>query len=103
VAEWITVGKADGIAEGEATAFDVGGVEIAVARSGGVLYGFSDICTHRACNLANGGEIDGTTIECECHGSMFDMATGDVVEGPATEPIQTYPVSDEGGDLRIEA
>jgi nitrite reductase/ring-hydroxylating ferredoxin subunit len=103
VAEWITVGKADEITEGDATAFDVGGVEIAVARSGGALYAFSDICTHRACNLANGGEIDGTTIECECHGSMFDMATGDVVEGPATEPIQTYPVSDEGGDLRIEA
>jgi nitrite reductase/ring-hydroxylating ferredoxin subunit len=103
VAEWITVGKADEIAEGDATAFDVGGVEIAVARSGGALYAFSDICTHRACNLANGGEIDGTTIECECHGSMFEMATGDVVEGPATEPIQTYPVSDEGGDLRIEA
>jgi nitrite reductase/ring-hydroxylating ferredoxin subunit len=103
VAEWITVGKADEIPEGEATAFDVGGVEIAVARSEGALYAFSDICTHRACNLANGGEIDGTTIECECHGSMFDMATGDVVEGPATEPIQTYPVSDEGGDLRIEA
>jgi nitrite reductase/ring-hydroxylating ferredoxin subunit len=103
VAEWITVGKADEIPEGEATAFDVGGVEIAVARSEGALYAFSDICTHRACNLANGGEIDGTTIECECHGSMFDMATGGVVEGPATEPIQTYPVSDEGGDLRIEA
>lgn len=103
MAEWITVGTADQIAEGEAEAFDVGGVEIAVARSGGTLYGFSDICTHRSCNLANGGEVDGTTIECECHGSVFDMATGDVVEGPATEPIQIYPVSDDGGDLRIEA
>ena len=31
------------------------------------------------------------------------MVTGEVVEGPATEPIATYPVSDEGGDLKIEA
>ncbi|MGZ8631786.1 MAG: Rieske (2Fe-2S) protein [Actinomycetota bacterium] len=103
MAEWITVGKADEIAEGEVTAFDVTGEEIAVSRVDGALHAFGDICTHRRCNLSMGGEIDGTTIECECHGSVFNMVTGEVVEGPATEPIATYPVSDEGGDLRIEA
>jgi len=50
-----------------------------------------------------GGEIDGTSIQCECHGSTFDMSTGAVLEGPATEPIETYPVRDEGGELQIEA
>jgi 3-phenylpropionate/trans-cinnamate dioxygenase ferredoxin subunit len=103
VAEWITVGKAEEIVEGEATAFDVNGTEIAVGRSGGTLYAFSDICTHRNCNLANGGEIEGSTIACECHGSVFDMGTGEVIEGPATEPIATFGVSDDGGDLKIEA
>ena len=67
------------------------------------LHAFSDICTHRQCNLSLGGEIDGSTIECECHGSVFDMTTGEVLNGPATEPIATFPVSDEGGDLKIEA
>jgi len=103
VAEWITVGKADDIAEGDATAFDVNGALIAVSRVEGQLHAFSDICTHRQCNLSLGGEIEGTSIECECHGSVFDMTTGAVVEGPAEEPIATYPVSDEGGDLKIEA
>lgn len=101
--EFVTVGKADQIAEGEATAFEVSGAEVAVARSGGTLYAFSDICTHRKCNLSMGGEIDGTAITCECHGSTFDMSTGAVLEGPATEPIETYPVRDEGGELQIEA
>lgn len=103
MAEWITVGKAGEIAEGDATAFDVNGREIAVARVNDTLLAFSDICTHRQCNLSLGGEIEGTTIECECHGSVFDMATGDVIEGPATEPIATFPVVDDGGDLKIEA
>jgi 3-phenylpropionate/trans-cinnamate dioxygenase ferredoxin subunit len=103
VAEWVTVGKADDIAEGDATAFDVNGEQIAVSRVEGELHAFSDICTHRQCNLSLGGEIEGTTIECECHGSVFDMTTGAVVEGPAEEPIATFPVSDEGGELRIEA
>jgi 3-phenylpropionate/trans-cinnamate dioxygenase ferredoxin subunit len=103
VAEWVTVGKADDIAEGDATAFDVNGAQIAVSRVDGRLHAFSDICTHRQCNLSLGGEIDGTTIECECHGSVFDMTTGEVLEGPAEEPIATFPASDEGGELRIEA
>jgi 3-phenylpropionate/trans-cinnamate dioxygenase ferredoxin component len=102
VSEWVTVGKADEIVEGEATAFDVNGQEIAVGRSGGALYAFSDICTHRHCNLANGGEIEGTTITCECHGSVFDMGSGEVIEGPATEPIATFGVNDEGGNLAVE-
>ena len=101
--EWITVGSADEVPEGEATPFAVGDAEIAVARSNGTLYAFSDICTHRGCNLANGGEVEGSTIECECHGSVFDMTTGAVVEGPAEEPEPTFPVRDEGGELQIEA
>jgi 3-phenylpropionate/trans-cinnamate dioxygenase ferredoxin subunit len=103
VAEWITVGKAGDITEGDATPFDVNGEQIAVSRVEGALRAFSDICTHRQCNLSTGGEIDGTTIECECHGSVFDMVTGEAVEGPATESLAVYPVNDEGGDLKIEA
>ncbi|MEO8423481.1 MAG: Rieske (2Fe-2S) protein [Actinomycetota bacterium] len=102
MAEFVTVGRADEIEEGEAKAFPVNGAEIAVSRVSGALYGFSDICTHRQCNLSLGGEIEGTTITCECHGSMFDMATGEVLEGPATEPIATFPVREENGELLIE-
>ena len=101
--EWITVGSADEVPEGEATPFAVGDAEIAVARSNGTLYAFSDICTHRHCNLSMGGEIEGTTIQCECHGSMFSMETGEVIEGPATEPIQTFGVREQDGQIQIEA
>lgn len=97
------VAPAGDIGEGEVKAFQVGGQEVAVARAGGALYAFSDICTHRECNLSLGGEIDGTTIECECHGSIFEMTDGEVVQGPATEPIATFPVSEDGGELKIEA
>lgn len=103
MAEFVTVGRADEIDEGEAKAFPVNGAEIAVSRVAGTLYAFSDICTHRQCNLSLGGDIEGTSITCECHGSAFDMATGEVLEGPATEPIATFPVREENGELLIEA
>jgi nitrite reductase/ring-hydroxylating ferredoxin subunit len=101
MAEFVTVGTAGEVPEGEAKAFVVNGDEIAVARSGGTLYAFGDICTHRGCNLSMGGEIEGTVITCECHGSEFDMSTGAVVEGPATEPVASYEVREEGGELQI--
>jgi nitrite reductase/ring-hydroxylating ferredoxin subunit len=103
MADFQTVGKTDEIGEGQAKAFDIGGQPIAVARVNGELLAFSDICTHRQCNLTSGGEIDGTVIDCECHGSRFDMKTGEVLEGPATEPIAVFEVRDEGGDLQVGA
>ena len=101
MAEFVTVGRADEVGEGEATAFAVGDEEVAVARVDGDLYAFSDICTHRACNLSAGGEIDGTTIECECHGSMFSIETGEVLHPPATEPIATFEVREVDGDIQV--
>jgi 3-phenylpropionate/trans-cinnamate dioxygenase ferredoxin component len=100
--EFVTVGNAGDIGEGEAQPFDANGNEVAVARSGGVLYAFSDICTHRGCNLAMGGEIEGTTITCECHGSIFDIRTGEVVSPPATQPIAVYGVREAEGSIQVE-
>jgi len=102
MAEFTTVGRADEVAEGQVRAYEVAGQQVAVTRIGGTLHAFGDTCTHRGCSLAT-GEITGTEIECECHGSVFDMTTGAVVEGPAEEPEPTFPVRDEGGELQIEA
>jgi len=100
MAEFVTVGKVEEVAEGAAKGYRVNGNEIAVARSAGTLYAFGDVCTHRGCNLST-GEIEGSTITCECHGSVFDMGTGAAVEGPAEEPVATFEVREEGGDLQV--
>ena len=49
------------------------------------------------------GEIEDTAIVCDCHGSTFSMVSGEVLEGPATEPISTFPVREENGVIEIEA
>ncbi len=103
MAEFVTVGDADDVPEGEARAFDVAGAEIAVARIQGQLYAFSDICTHRHCNLASGGDLQDFHLECECHGSVFDIRTGEVHNPPATEPLETFEVRETDGQIQVGA
>lgn len=102
MAGFVDVGASGEVPEGEAVAFPVGDEEIAVARVSGTLYAFNDICTHRRCNLAMGGEIEGTDIVCACHGSTFSMVTGEVQEGPALEPIAVYASREVDGRIEIE-
>jgi len=101
MAEFVTGGPADQVSEGEAQGYEANGTQVAVARAGGTLYAFNDVCTHRGCLLAS-GEIEGTAIICECHGSMFSMENGEVLEGPAEDPIATYPVREQDGQLQVE-
>jgi 3-phenylpropionate/trans-cinnamate dioxygenase ferredoxin subunit len=103
MAEFVTVGDSDEVPEGEVKAFDVNGAEIAVARVEGALYAFSDICTHRHCNLATGGELDRFELECECHGSVFDIRTGEVRNPPATEPLETFEAREADGQIQVGA
>jgi 3-phenylpropionate/trans-cinnamate dioxygenase ferredoxin subunit len=52
---------------------------------------------------AVGGLLEGTTIMCQCHGSRFELASGAVVNGPATEPLTMYEVQEVDDDVRIRA
>jgi nitrite reductase/ring-hydroxylating ferredoxin subunit len=96
-----TITAVDELGERELAAFPVTGKRIAIAKVDDAFYAFGDICTHQGCSLAE-GQLDGTTVTCPCHGSKFDVTTGEVIRGPAGEPVQSYPVRIEDGLLRVE-
>ena len=77
---------------------------ISVARVGGRLYAFDDLCTcaGAACPLS-GGLLSGTTILCQCHGSCFDIRTGTVIDGPSTRALGVYEVREIEGRVQIRA
>ena len=100
MAGWVTVGSAGEVGEGAVKAYKAEEREIAVANVGGTLHAFDDICTHRNCNLSS-SELEGTEIECECHGSRFDVTSGEVRQGPATEPVDVFEAREQDGDLQI--
>jgi Rieske Fe-S protein len=51
---------------------------------------FTAVCTHQGCIVS---DVSGGTINCACHGSRYDMATGAVVQGPATQPLAPKSVT----------
>jgi nitrite reductase/ring-hydroxylating ferredoxin subunit len=99
MAEWVKV-EAGEMGEGEITAVPVGERLVAIANVGGNLHAFDDVCTHQHCSLAE-GDLDGLVIECPCHGSQFDITSGEVVNGPATEPIDVFEAREEDGQLLV--
>ncbi len=80
----------------------VGGSPIVLVASDGRWYAIEDRCSHAGCSFIDDGQIEGFHAICNCHGSEFDVRTGQVVRPPAREPIQTYPVRIDGGRIQVE-
>jgi nitrite reductase/ring-hydroxylating ferredoxin subunit len=99
---FVTVGASEGLAEGDVMGSEADGLEVALVRVDGQVHAFSDICTHRGCNLSLEGDVQGTAITCGCHGSSFDVVTGSVLAPPAQVPLPVYPVREVDGRIEVE-
>ncbi len=101
-----TVGRADAVPNDFVVPYylDDRKLRVSVARVGDRLYAFDDLCTcaDRACPLS-GGLLTGTTIMCQCHGSRFDIVSGAVVNGPATDALHVYQVQEVDDSIQIRA
>ena len=57
---------------------------------------YSAVCTHAQCTVA----YQEGQLACPCHGSVFDPANGgEVVNGPAQEPLPEIPVQVQNGQV----
>ncbi len=52
--------------------------------------------------MSEGYLEDDGTVECPLHSARFCLKTGEALCLPATDPIQTFPVIVEDGQLFVE-
>jgi 3-phenylpropionate/trans-cinnamate dioxygenase ferredoxin subunit len=98
---YIQVAKIDDVPPGSATVVDVKGIDVALINSGGQFYAIGNECTHAGGSLGEGDLVEENQIECPLHGSVFDITSGEVVNGPADEPVPSYDVKVENGIISV--
>lgn len=64
----------------------------------GEIKAFTAVCTHAGCIVAN---VNGGTINCNCHGSKYNIETGAVVNGPAPRPLAPRKINVKGNDISL--
>jgi 3-phenylpropionate/trans-cinnamate dioxygenase ferredoxin subunit len=100
--DYVRVGSMAEIPEGELRAYELAAGHVAVAHVENRVYAFADECTHEGCALSEGSLWESEdAVECPCHGSVFDLGSGEPIEGPAVDPIATYPARVEDGWVEV--
>jgi nitrite reductase/ring-hydroxylating ferredoxin subunit len=98
--DFTRVAAANDIPPGEMIVVEVDGEEVAIANVGGEFFAFSNSCTHRGGPLGE-GILTGDIVECPFHAGQFNVRTGEVVAQPPQEPVRTFRVQVEGGEISV--
>jgi nitrite reductase/ring-hydroxylating ferredoxin subunit len=98
---FVKVASAKALVSGKMIGAKAGDKPILVANVNGKYYAIGDKCTHRGCKLSGGTLKEDGIVQCPCHGSNFDVKTGNVVKGPAKTPEPAYQVKIEKDDILV--
>lgn len=72
-----------------------GGPLILARPAAGTVVAFSAKRTHMGCTVAPADK----KLNCPCHGSVYEAATGKVLRGPAPRPLAKVDVHVVGGEV----
>ena len=80
--------------------FKINDTKILLANLNGNYYSIGDKCMHRGCQLSK-GKLQGENVVCPCHGSTYELKTGNFTKGPTGKPEPKYEVKVEGNDILV--
>ncbi len=98
--EFKKVASLSDLPEGEMTSVEVDGDNVLIANVDGTVCAVSDLCPHADVPLSD-GYLDDNLVECPLHASVFDVTSGEALEGPAIEDLEKYQVAIEGDDIYV--
>ena len=98
---WIRALALDDLVADEPSAVQVGGRELAFFRVADEVFATDNRCTHGDARLTEGFQMY-HCLECPLHQGQFDVRTGLAMCAPVTEPIRTYPVRIDRGDVWVD-
>ncbi|HEY7399396.1 MAG TPA: Rieske (2Fe-2S) protein [Actinomycetota bacterium] len=101
---WIAAGALGEVAEGKGLHVAIDDMSVLLVRSGDRVFAIGSRCTHQGAPLDRGRvklAESTSTVTCPAHGSVFDLADGRVLRGPATRPADSYETRVVDGAVEI--
>ena len=98
--DWETVAAFDDLPDKHGMTVAAGRANLFLVRLDGQISAIENRCSHRGGPLAE-GDVDRGCVRCPWHGSRFDLATGDVVGGPATVNQPVYQTRIQQGMIQV--
>lgn len=99
--EYATVANLADLRVGFLTIHEVEGRGIALARTESGVTAWDATCPHAEFQFGPMRLLRGCVLECPMHGARFDVEDGQVVKGPATDPLDPVEVRVEGGVVLV--
>ena len=95
------VARVGDLAVGEMRSLEVDGQPLLLCHADdGQYYAVEDVCSHDMARLGQ-GMLVGCTLVCPRHGATFDVRSGAALTQPAFLPLQTFPVTVNGGEVCV--
>jgi nitrite reductase/ring-hydroxylating ferredoxin subunit/uncharacterized membrane protein len=86
--------------DGQPRRVEVDGVGVVLYRDDGQVIAAGEYCPHLGAPMSDGW-IDRGRIVCPWHGSRFECGSGEVLRGPATAGLPSYPVRIRDGLVEV--
>jgi nitrite reductase/ring-hydroxylating ferredoxin subunit/uncharacterized membrane protein len=100
--KWKDVAALDDLKEGKPLRVQAGSTPILLLRRGNRIQAIGATCPHLGGPLDK-GKIDGNTVACPWHNSVFCLDDGALIHGPATVPVVAYEVKVDNGRVSVRA
>lgn len=97
---WVKAVAEDDLAEGAVAGVEVEGRQVLLHRRDGEVHAIDDVCSHAGA-LLHRGEVEGCTVACPLHYSVFDLRDGRIVRGPAHHPQPVLPARVRNGWIEV--
>jgi nitrite reductase/ring-hydroxylating ferredoxin subunit/uncharacterized membrane protein len=98
--DWTQVIAEEELPEDTLRRVEVEGEPVLLYRANGRVYAIGAVCAHEGGPLEQ-GRVDGTTVECPWHQSVYDLKDGRVVHGPATYAVPCFETRLRDGKVEI--
>jgi nitrite reductase/ring-hydroxylating ferredoxin subunit len=103
-APWTDVLAAAELPDARLTRVELGDAAVLLYRNASQIFAIGARCTHAGMPLqhgpvkAAGGDV---ILTCPAHGSQFRLADGRVLRGPASQPVPSFDVREQGGRIAL--